>query len=952
MADSSTRYLDLGSPAALGANPLLADAVAAERIRRSYRVTGPLDVPALRAAWYEVLDRHEVLRGEGIGRSPVRSDEPNGSSPTRLDIDRLGGGLHRVALTLDRAVADEASMSLVLDELSALYRTARNGEGEKAAPLPPAAQFRDFERWRRGWTQSAEYRRRRAWWTTALTPSPPLRLPAAHTRTDASPSAAARFSWDESLSRALIGPPLARETAPWTVLLAGFQALLHRYGGASRVTVGVVSDGRLLPEFARLVGPCSYPMSLGADFSAGPTFADLLGQVARVVDGAFAHRVPDGEVMVGQAPEALMVVRDPATPELRLAGTSVSREPDACDPQRASLALVIDRVEPTVSGTLRYRRDRFDPSAADSILGQLATLLRAAVAEPERPVEVLPMETEESRDAAVRAADAFTAATRPELPVHALVRARAAERPHATAIASAGGSLSYRDLVARAMTIADALRRADGGIEGRAVAVCMPAGPSQVAAMLGVLTAGAHVVCLGAGDQGERGRAILADSAARCLLLDTERPGDELVRWYRDERDGLVLDLAALDDAAAPAASWPPPRERDLGASAYLAYTSGSTGRPKGIIGTHGGLTQFVTWLAGQFGIGRDARVAQWAAPGFDVGLCEIFATLTAGATLCSVPEELRPDSEQMARWLADERITHFQTVPSFAREVVKSLADNGPLPTLSHLLLTGEALPAELADGLRTALPATRLVNIYGPTESVAATWYELPVPGPVHDPVPIGRSIPGRQVLVVDESDRTCPAGVIGEIVIRSPFVTPGYVGHAGADTAPFRPLSVPGPAGHAPEPVVACYRTGDLGRRRWDGLLEFHGRRDLQVKFYGTRIELADIETTLASHESVTECAVVPTTDGHGLVSRLTAYVVPREAIGESASASWRAHLRRRYGNAMPPISFTTLPNLPRTTRGKVDRHRLAEAAAVPGTTTGLPEDGSPEEEHEDG
>lgn len=983
MANSSAHYLDPGGPAGVGENPLLTDAVA-ERVRRTYRVAGPLDVPALRAAWRELLDRHEILRGEEIGCSPVRCGEPDRGPLARLDIDVLGSGQHRVALTLDRVIVDEASMSVVMDELSALYRAARNGESGNAALLAPATQFRDYMQWRRTWMRSAEYGRRRAWWAAELTQSPPLRLPGCQARADASLSvaAAARFDWDKGSSRALVELAQAREMEPWMVLLAGFQTLLHRYGGASPVKVGALADGRLLPEFARTVGPCSYPVLFCVDFSAGPTFVELLGQVARVVDGAFAHRLLDGEVAAEQALEAMVVVRDQAAPDLRLAGARVSREPDEDGPQEAALALVIDRMEPTVCGALRYRRDRFGPQAAGSILDQLATLMRAAVTDPDCPVEALPMETPEVRDAAVRAADAFTAAARPELPVHEIVHIRAAQRPQDAAIAWAGDSLSYRDLAARATSIAGALRRlgrTGGGICGCAVAVRMSPGPSQVAAMLGILAAGGYVVCLGPGDQGERGRAILADSDARCLVLDAERPGDELVRWYRQERAGLVLHLAARDDAEAP----PPatsgemsrgagqrPETQELRAPAYLMYTSGSTGSPKGVIGTHGGLTQFVTWMAEQFGIDRDARVAQWAAPGFDVGLCEIFATLTAGATLCSVPEEIRPDAEQMAKWLAAERITHFQTVPSFAREVVKSLASGGntmPLPALRHLLLTGEALPAEMANGLRAVLPTTRLVNVYGPTESVAATWYELPGSdlGPVCEPVPIGRSIPGRQVLVVDDSDRTCPAGVIGEVVIRSPYIVPGYAGHASADTAPFRPLSVPGPStsGHDPEPVVACYRTGDLGRRRWDGLLEFHGRRDLQIKFYGTRIELADIEATLTSHDSVTECAVVASTDRHGLVSRLTAYVVPRDPMRESdpdafapaaSAAMWRAHLRRRYGNSAPPVSFTTLPSLPRTVRGKVDRHQLAEAATVPGAMTSPPEyiNGSPGEEHEDG
>ncbi|MEO3814696.1 amino acid adenylation domain-containing protein [Sphaerisporangium sp. B11E5] len=485
-------------------------------------------------------------------------------------------------------------------------------------------------------------------------------------------------------------------------------------------------------------------------------------------------------------------------------------------------------------------------------------------------------------------------------PVPDLVLGIAARHPDVVALSWPGEELTYRELVSRASSVAAALPA------GRPVAVRMSSGPRQVVACLAVLMARARLVCLGAGDIGERGRAVLTDIRPTVVVVDGEQPEDGLLRWYREELAGHILDVTSLPAGAVPAAPG------SAAGWAYVTYTSGSTGRPKGIPQTHATLAQFVTWFAAEFGIGPGARVAQWAAPGYDAGLVEAFSALVAGGTVCPVPDRLRANPEKLADWLVAERVTHFQTVPSFARQLAGVMRR---APALGHLLLAGEPLPGELVERLRDVVPGVRLVNLYGPTESILATWHE--VGGPQDGTVPIGRAIPGRRVVVLDEHDRPCPPGVTGQIVIESPYVTPGYVGTAGDDPA-FRPIRGADPGG------TRCYRTGDRGRLRADGTLEFGGREDFQVKFNGVRMELTDIEAALAADASVTECAVVPVADAQGLVARLVAYVVPAEADG--TPATWRAALRRRFGKATPPVTFRTLDRLPRTVGGKVDRRGL--------------------------
>ncbi|GAA2076870.1 hypothetical protein GCM10009780_11900 [Actinomadura alba] len=893
----------------------------------------------------------------------------------RLSVARLGNREHVVVLLLHQAIADEASMSILVNELSACYAAAMHDVAHRALPDLPA-QYPDYARWQRRQASVPEFRQMLSWWTSTLAPPPPaLTLPVDRPRPEEPSSAGGvvRFDWSDEVGRPLLRLCETERTTPFVVLLAGLQSLLFRYSGEERVAVGSTVTARPQSSFKDLIGLFENILILCTDFSGRPTFRELLGRVARFTGIALDHR----ELPFQQLVATLDIDRDPRrlpladvmyvfqeTPEaeLRVPGAVVRQERIDSGWARTDLTLKIDQVQPSVAGSLEYRRALFDGASVQRILDQLRTLLAAALVEPDTAVDALPLDGPGRLRAMVRDADQTAAAPSGELAVHELVHMRAKERPSADAVRWDGDAITYGELEEQAARVTDAL----AGLceaEGAAVAVRMPVGPRRVAALLGILDAGAHVVCLGSRDAGERGRAVLSDLRPVCLVVDGEALGDHFCEWYREELGGRVLDVGTLDQirgvpgTPVSAAQGTPVRAAP-GDLAYIAYTSGSTGRPKGIAQSHRSFAQFVAWLAGEFGVGPGSRVAQWAAFGYDASLVEIFATLVAGGTLCPVPERIRAHPEKMVRWIAAERITLFQTVPSFARELLEVIstrevqpggrhrpsAPEGPtgperasrsLAALDHLLLAGEALPGELANRLRSALPAVRLVNLYGPTESILATWYE--VTGTVHGTTPIGKSIPGRQVLVLDEQDRPCPAGVIGNIVIRSPYISHGYVAGTTADDSAFAPLRGPKELGIEGD----CYRTGDLGRRRWDGFLEFHGRRDFQIKFYGTRMELTEIESALIAHPSVAECAVVPSAGPDGLVSRLVAYVVPRSSPegATGVPAAWRAALRRRFGKATPPVSFREMTELPRNIGGKVDRGRLP--VAQPATSARPPE-----------
>jgi amino acid adenylation domain-containing protein len=513
------------------------------------------------------------------------------------------------------------------------------------------------------------------------------------------------------------------------------------------------------------------------------------------------------------------------------------------------------------------------------------------------------------------------------LPVHELVRRQVRRQPDAEAI----DGISYARLDDWADRVASALR-VRGVTAGAMVAVRLSTGPALVATLLGTMKAGGRFVVLGTADPVARCAEIIREIAPACLVVAGPDGGTALqvaAAWH-----GPVL---VVDDPSGPSEPVGPTVGVTLDAPVYVVYTSGSTGRPKGIEQSHRGFAQFVTWMGEEFAMGTGRRVALWASPNYDAGFCEIFAPLVAGGTLCPVPAAIRLDALALLEWLGARQVNLLQTVPSFARELLHALrcgVVDPPHPWLDHLLLAGEPLPGELAAGLAAELPGTRLVNLYGPTEVILATWME--VTGAWTGTVPVGRAIPGRDVMVLDPGNRRCPVGVPGEIVVRSRFLYLGYIGHASADKG-LGPVSVvDDPPGSGETP---CYRTGDQGRWRADGLLEFLGRRDRQVKLRGIRVELGEIEAALVSHESVVDCVVVVLADDGGeLTGTLVAYVVP--ATPDASPALWRKHLAGRLPEQLLPSVFVTMAALPRNAGGKVDRSRLPlpdrAAAAASGRT----------------
>lgn len=488
--------------------------------------------------------------------------------------------------------------------------------------------------------------------------------------------------------------------------------------------------------------------------------------------------------------------------------------------------------------------------------------------------------------------------------------------PERVAISCGSESLSYGDLDALTDRAARQLR-ARGIGEGNVVALFMPRGMEQLVAILAVLKAGAAYLPIDVAYPTERVRTILGQARPQALLVTSATSERGL------ETGTTMLDLAELSTPQTgepPTSSLPAVSAEHL---AYIIFTSGSTGTPKGVRVTHGNVARLLHTTDVLFGFNEQDVWTLFHSYAFDFSVWEIWGALAYGARLVVIPDRVAQSPRDFLELLARERVSVLNQTPSaFYMLIDEEASTRGAAQlALTHVIFGGEALdPSRIRRWAVEQHPGVRCVNMYGITETTVHATYQLldDRQGHFDSRSLIGAALPDLEIRLLDAALRPIEeVGQIGEMYVAGPGVADGYVNRP--DLSAERFVADPfGPAG------TRMYRSGDLARRRPDGLLEYAGRRDQQVKVRGYRIELSEIEVTLCAHPAVAGAAVIVKRDDAGDQS-LVAFVVPR---GEGVAArALRDHVRRRLPAYMAPNSIQFVEQLPLTTNGKVDRKRLA-------------------------
>ena len=976
---------------------------AAYHIPLALLLSGPLDLTALHRALAAVVERHEALRtvfGEQDGQ-PVQliqppaapplplQDAPEGSDEQRREllrdwlaaeitrpfdlargpllragVLRLGPAEHVLALTLHHIITDGWSQGVLMRELIDSYAAAAQG---RPAPLPRLpVQYADYAVWQRRWFTGAVEQAQLDYWRQQLAGVSPLELPTDRPR-PAQPSyrgATVPMALPPEVSARLAA--LGRETGAslFMVLLAAWSVLLARYSGQRDLTVGTPIAGRTRAELEGLVGFFVNTLVLRADLSGNPPFRALLEQVRATALAAYAHQdVPFERLVDLLQPErdlsrtplfqAMFVLQNTPPGPQGLEGFRAQPLDIPDTTAKFDLSLALSGDERGIGGVLRYSADLFERETATRMAGHLQTLLAAVAADPDRPIDALPLLDAEERRLLAQWGAGETLPVPPHC-VHDLFAEQAVRTPGASALVFEGQRLTYAELDRRANGLAHLLCGHGVGPDSR-VAICLERSAGMIVALLGILKAGAAYVPLDPTFPAERLAGMLADADARLTVtvraLGHLLPTGVAPVWL-DEQD------QERDDA--PHTGVTPTH------LAYVIYTSGSTGRPKGVAVEHRQVVNYVAGVSRRLDLPPGASYATVSTIAADLGNTSIYAALCAGGCLHVLGQERIADPAAMAEYMRREAVDCLKIVPSHLRALLSGPDPAGVLPR-RRLVLGGEASSRELIAQLRDLAPGCAILNHYGPTETTVGVLTYPAEAAPRGATLPIGRPLANSLVLILDAAGQPAPVGVPGELHIGGAGVARGYLGRPELTAERFVPNPFGnGAADQSQEPrtenqepgsttVVAgnstlktqyskLYRTGDLVRWLPEGAVEFLGRIDHQVKIRGYRVELGEIEALLRGHTAVREAAVIAREDQPG-ERRIVAYMVPTEPRTENhepgrEDADRKTHhsalktfLQERLPDYMVPAAFVELAALPITANGKLDRRALPAPQAAP-------------------
>lgn len=838
----------------------------------------------------------------------------------RARLVRLAEDDHRLFLTLHHIIFDGVSLYRVfLPELTALYGAFTAG---KRPALPPLAiQYADYAAWQRRWVDEEVIAAQMEFWKKELAgPFDPLNLPFDHPPIE---SALPRgrlhsFALSSALSEDLRAIARNEGVTLFTTLAAAFQVLLMRLSGDQQVCVGTPVDSRPLPETQPLFGYFLNTIVLRARLEGDPTFRQFLDRTREVTLAALSHSNIPFNLVVNELRPArdsrqqaffrALIALEPGNTALPEGWSATPIDVDT-GAAKFDLTLVVDDKAEGLGGRLIYNANLLEESTATRWMGYWKTLLEGIVSNPNQTVSRLPLLTHSERQQVTIEWNRTQSAVS-SLNVLDWIQEQTKQNPDTAAAAGEDKSLSYLELDRRSNQIAHRLVALGAG-KGSHVALCVDRSPDLIAGLLGILKAGSAYVPLDPEYPAERLGMMIADSKAGALITEShhlDRLGASACKAICLGGDDRLLEACP---SHAPEVTISPD---DV---AYLIYTSGSTGRPKAVTVTHS-----------NFAYSTAARKRYYTAPmhgyillpsiAFDSSVACIFHALACGGTIVIPKATFAEDMESLAALVAAHQVTHWLSVPSLYRAMMEQSSGSTlkHLQTFREVVMAGEVCEPGLVELHHRLLPQAKLYNEYGPTE--ATVWCSVARCEPGMSPVPVGKPIANARVYVLSDQMQPQPVGVAGEIYVAGEGVARGYFNQPALSAERFMPDPF------FPMIGARMYRTGDRGRLRPDGNLEFLGRMDTQIKLRGYRIEPSEIEAGLLRHPAVQQACVVLRQDLPG-DSRLVAYI---QLAGTSSPGVQELgdFLRRSFPSYLIPALFVRVAQMPRNGNGKLDRNAL--------------------------
>ncbi|MFD6395762.1 amino acid adenylation domain-containing protein [Nocardia sp. NPDC060249] len=916
------------------------------------RLSGQLDLDALRAAFEDVLNRHEVLRtvypyaegepsqvvlpaaqacapitvtsltepelAESLSAFVSTVFDVTVDAPVRVRLFDLGRDEWVLAVVVHHIACDGSSLGPLARDMMTAYSAHLAGKTPSLPLLP--VQYADYAIWQRtvlGADDDPEslLRAQIDYWTLELAELPVLLgLPTDRPRPPVQTYAGASvpITVGADLHARLQQVARAHNTTLFMVFHAALAATLARLADTDDIAIGTPFAGRGEPELDDLVGMFVNTLVLRTRLTPEMTFTQLLEHQRGTDLAAFGHAdVPFERLVQELNPvrshahhplfQVMLAFQNVAGAQFELPGLSASAM--TADTDIALFDLLITMTDSYdsagdpagISGGVIYASDLFDATTATAIVDRLLRMLGALVADSAQLVREVDLLGADERETVLTQWNATDHSLRPDETLASVfadsVRAYA-DRP---AVTAGEQTLTYAEFASRVHRLARWMISRGVGPESL-VALRMRRSLDQVVAVYAVHAAGGGYVPVDPDLPADRIAYMLSIAAPALELSSLD--GLELSGF----EDGPVTDADRLA----------PLRSHNV---AYVIFTSGSTGRPKGVAVSHTSVVNQIRWLSGAYALTPNDVVLQKSPATFDMSVWELFAPLAVGARLMIARAYGHTDPAYLAETIAAQRVTFTALVPSMLA-VLADMAPAESLESVRTLLVGGEAFGPETVAAARRIVPGVELHNLYGPTEcTVCATAHR--VTEAESGNMPMGSPVWNTRAYVLDNRLHPVPPGVAGELYLAGNQLARGYQSRPGLTAERF-----------VPDPYAdgrRLYRTGDLVRWRETGELDYLGRTDFQVKLRGLRIELGEIEAVLAEHPSIARAIVV--VRPIGVMEHLVAYLVP--AAGATVdTAAVSAHVATKLPDYMVPATMMVLDTVPLHTSGKLDQLRLPE------------------------
>lgn len=927
---------------------------------------GDLDVAAFERCLREIVRRHEVLRTTIVSvngePSQVVSPSANISVPVinleglpekeieekvhsivakesqyifdlskgpllRATLLRAGESDHYLVFVVHHIAFDGWSAGVFVREMGALYGAFTEG---KPSPLPELfIQYADFAYWQRHRHAGETIDNQLEYWKTKLSGQlQKLQLPFDFSHNETEKYRGGHISAKISMNTAERLKSLCHgeKATLFMGLLAAFEIVLHRYSGMEDIIVGCPIANRNRTDIEGLIGCFINTLALRTDLSGNPGFRELLSRVREVSLGAFANQDvpfeklleeirPDREMNRTPVFHVMFVLQNTPMKPINLPGLSIIPMDIDTGTTKFDLNLHAVETEDGILADLQYNADLFDSASIKQMLGSYLTLIENVVADPDQKIAGYPLlrDTDRkqlrSRHNLIHPTNNFAVFQKDDIEQSIPSRFEEIVRkfPWKTAVKTRYNEWTYEDLNRRANSVANAIFKV-GKPGPETVALLFEHGADMLAGIFGVLKTGKTYVPLDPSYPTERLAYMIGDSQASFLI--SNGLNIDLARKLKADE----VELINIDEASLTLETQYPDISVSPDTLAYILYTSGSTGRPKGVVQNHRNVLHFARVYTNSIQICPDDRLTLVSSYSFDAAVMDIFGSLLNGATL--YPINIKEEGiDGLSRLLIERKISIYHSTPTVYRLFVECLSGDEQFNDVRVIVLGGEAVYKRDVDLYKTHFCLNCLfLNGFGPTESTVSLQYFINKEGDFNQHrVSVGYPVQDTDILLINNSGGV--DDIYGEIAIKSQYLTLGYWNKPEMTKAAF----LPNPQGDGER----IYRTGDLGRLRPDGSIEFLGRKDFQVKIRGYRIEAGEIEMALNEHPKVGSSAVFAKTING--VEHLVGCVVP-DGSPMPSGRELRQFLQNKLPDYMIPSAFVRMDALPLTPSGKVDRQAL--------------------------